>query len=94
MSELSDFRAETRAWLAENLPERVVGRGDGFAGGTKAGAQSADHRRWFEACYERGFTGRRGRRPTAARVSTPRSRGRCARKWRPRVRQRRSAAWA
>ena len=56
MSELSEFRAETSAWLKENLPERVVGRGDGFAGGTKAGPQSADHRRWFEACYERGFT--------------------------------------
>ena len=56
MSELSDFRAETRAWLTENLPERIVGRGDGFSGGTKAGPQSADHRRWFEACYERGFT--------------------------------------
>lgn len=56
MSAISDFRAETRAWLEENLPNEVMGRPDFFSGGSKGQAQSAEHRRWFEACYERGFT--------------------------------------
>ena len=94
MSELSEFRAETRAWLAENLPERVVGRGDGFAGGTKAGPQSADHRRWFEACYERGFTVPSW--PTAyggAGLDPAFGPGRFAKRWPPHARQHRLAAW-
>ena len=94
MSQMTEFRAETRAWLTENLPERIVGRGDGFAGGTKAGPQGADHRRWFEACYERGFTVPSWPTAFGGAGLDPRSRARYAKRWPRLARRRRSAAWA
>ena len=53
---LNEFRNETRAWIQNNLPKEISGRPDGFSGGNKGGTQSSDHKRWFDACYERGFT--------------------------------------
>lgn len=53
---LNEFRNETRTWIQNNLPKEISGRPDGFSGGTKGGAQSSDHKRWFDSCYERGFT--------------------------------------
>ena len=53
---LNEFRNETRAWIQNNLPKEISGRPDGFSGGNKGGTQRSDHKRWFDACYERGFT--------------------------------------
>ena len=53
---LNEFRNETRTWIQNNLPKEISGRPDGFSGGNKGGTQSSDHKRWFDACYERGFT--------------------------------------
>ena len=56
MSELTEFRDDTRAWLQENLPESLVARGEGYSGGTKETVQNPDTLRWFESCYEQGWT--------------------------------------
>ena len=49
------FRAETRAWLAENCPASCRGAGEVPGGGTKA-AMTADERTWLERAAQRGFT--------------------------------------
>ena len=56
MSDLTEFRADTRAWLQENLPEGLVARGEEYSGGTKETVQNPDTLRWFESCYEQGWT--------------------------------------
>jgi len=60
MSDLEQFRAETRAWLAENCPEEMRD-GDITAenqcwGGRQWEFQSDAQQRWFEAALEKGYT--------------------------------------
>lgn len=45
---LEEFREEVRGWLADNCPENVMRQGEGLA--------KKDFSRWFDACYERGWT--------------------------------------
>ncbi len=60
MSDLEQFRAETRAWLAEYCPEEMRD-GDITAenqcwGGRQWEFQSDAQKRWFEAALEKGYT--------------------------------------
>ncbi|MBO6701325.1 MAG: acyl-CoA dehydrogenase family protein [Pseudomonadales bacterium] len=55
MSELAEFREETRAWLAENCPDGARGPGEIHTGSTKVNF-AADTQRWMEAMAERGWT--------------------------------------
>jgi alkylation response protein AidB-like acyl-CoA dehydrogenase len=55
MADLSAFRSEARAWLERNCPAELRGTGSSFEGGSKEPI-SAARRRWFDACYERGWT--------------------------------------
>jgi alkylation response protein AidB-like acyl-CoA dehydrogenase len=54
--ELQEFRAETQAWLTANFPSSLAGRLEVFAGGNKERVIDPDVRRWFEVCYERGWS--------------------------------------
>ena len=58
--ELASFRAELRAWLAENAPEGLRGSAttpfQGFWGGSTSAFESEDQRLWFERCLARGWT--------------------------------------
>ena len=53
---LSEFRVETREWLKTSLPASIIGKGEGFNGGTKKPTQNPDSMRWLESCYEKGYT--------------------------------------
>lgn len=55
MSEISDFRAEVRGWLAENCPQGARGPGQIANGSTKIELE-ADVALWLERCVERGWT--------------------------------------
>ena len=55
MSELTDFRGETRAWLEENCPDGARGPGQVAWGSSKVELQP-DTRRWLERMAERGWT--------------------------------------
>ncbi|RVT94454.1 acyl-CoA dehydrogenase family protein [Sphingomonas crocodyli] len=61
MSELDDFRAETRAWLEANCPQSRRGAFRGFStfnywGGRKAEFQDEDQKVWFERMRDKGWT--------------------------------------
>lgn len=53
---LSEFRVETREWLKTSLPASIIGKGEGFNGGTKKPTQNPDSMHWLESCYEKGYT--------------------------------------
>jgi alkylation response protein AidB-like acyl-CoA dehydrogenase len=55
MSELAEFRKETRAWLEENCPAGARGPGEVHSGSTKQTFQP-DTQRWMETMAERGWT--------------------------------------
>ncbi len=55
MSELEEFRSETRAWLEANCPAGVRAPGAVHGGGTKLSYDS-DTQRWMEVMAERGWT--------------------------------------
>ncbi len=55
MSELAEFQAETRAWLAENCPEGARGPGP-ISIGSRSIDVGADTRLWLERMAERGWT--------------------------------------
>jgi alkylation response protein AidB-like acyl-CoA dehydrogenase len=55
MTETEDFRAETRAWLAENCPEGARGSGQIAWGSSKIELET-DTRLWLERMAERGWT--------------------------------------
>jgi len=58
--ELSGFREEVRAWLAENCPPGARGiaqsADNSFWGGRNAVHQSEDRKLWFERMAQRGWT--------------------------------------
>ena len=56
MNDLSEFRADTKAWLHENLPESLIAGGEEYSGGSRETVQNPDTLRWFESCYEQGWT--------------------------------------
>ncbi len=55
-SELEDFRAETRAWLAEYCPPGARGPGPVSNGSSKIKLTDADTLLWLERMVERGWT--------------------------------------
>lgn len=60
MSDLDQFRAETRAWLDANCPPEmrapVRDEGDVYWGGRNAEFKSKAQKAWFEACRDKGYT--------------------------------------
>ncbi len=56
MSELDEFRAETRAWLDTNCPPGARGPGPISNGSTKIKITDADTLLWLERMVERGWT--------------------------------------
>jgi alkylation response protein AidB-like acyl-CoA dehydrogenase len=55
MSSLQNFRAETDTWLSEHCPPSLRGAEMGAAGNGPRRTES-DSQRWFDACYEMGYT--------------------------------------
>lgn len=56
MADLETFRAETRAWLAENCPPGARGPGPVSNGSTKIEIKDPDTRLWLERMAARGWT--------------------------------------
>ena len=56
MTDLDDFRAETKAWLAENCPAGARGPGPISNGSTKITITDADTLVWLERMVEKGWT--------------------------------------
>jgi alkylation response protein AidB-like acyl-CoA dehydrogenase len=54
--ELREFRAETRAWLAQNCPSGARGEGQVPTGSTKIEITDPDVRLWLERMAEKGWT--------------------------------------
>ncbi len=54
--ELDTFRAETRAWLADNCPVGARGPGQVPTGSTKIEIEDADVQLWLDRMIERGWT--------------------------------------
>ena len=40
MSDLAEFRADTKAWLHENLPESLIAGGEEYSGGSRETVQN------------------------------------------------------
>jgi alkylation response protein AidB-like acyl-CoA dehydrogenase len=55
MSELDNFREDTRAWLSEYCPEGARGPGEVHTGSTRQ-TFGAETQRWMEVMAERGWT--------------------------------------
>lgn len=58
MSELDEFRAQTRAWLDANCPPAMrqpITADDMVWGGSRLAFKNDDQRAWFEAMRERGW---------------------------------------
>ena len=60
MSDLDQFRSETRAWLEANCPPEMrkpmTAEGDTFWGGRNAKFSSEPQRVWFERMRDKGWT--------------------------------------
>lgn len=60
MSDLENFRAETRAWLEANCPpemrEPARDEDDIYWGGRRATFKNDAQKAWFEACVAKGYT--------------------------------------
>ncbi len=60
MSDLDDFRAEVRAWLADHCPAEVrgpvAGEDDRIWGGRRAAFKTPAHKLWLERMGARGWT--------------------------------------
>lgn len=56
MSELTDFRADARAWLEQNCPDGARGPGQIPSGSTKVPIQNPDVQIWLDRMAEKGWT--------------------------------------
>ncbi len=56
MTTLDAFRADTRAWLAQNCPAGARGPGQIPTGSTKIKIEDTDTRQWLAVMVERGWT--------------------------------------
>lgn len=56
MTQLDNFREETRAWLAENCPPGARGEGQVPTGSTKIKIHDPDVALWLERMVEKGWT--------------------------------------
>jgi alkylation response protein AidB-like acyl-CoA dehydrogenase len=56
MAAISDFRAQTREWLAQNCPPAARGPGQIPTGSTKIKIENPDVRLWLERTAEKGWT--------------------------------------
>ena len=56
MGQLDEFRADTRAWLAENCPPGARGPGQVYNGSTKIEIHDPDVRLWVDRMVEKGWT--------------------------------------
>jgi alkylation response protein AidB-like acyl-CoA dehydrogenase len=56
MTALDKFRADTRAWLAQNCPAGARGPGQIPTGSTKIKIEDPDTRQWLQVMAERGWT--------------------------------------
>jgi len=56
MASISEFRAQTRDWLAQNCPPGARGPGQIPTGSTKIKIENPDVRIWLERMAERGWT--------------------------------------
>ena len=59
MADLAAFRRDVRGWLERSFPAELRGHGRGFGSAFEGGTKepiTPEQRRWFDACYERGFT--------------------------------------
>ncbi len=60
MSDLDQFREETRSWLEANCPpemrQPVEDEGDVYWGGRNAKFKNDAQKAWFEACVAKGYT--------------------------------------
>jgi len=56
MTDLSEFRAETQAWLQDNCPQGARGPGPISNGSTKIEITDADTLLWLDRMIERGWT--------------------------------------
>jgi alkylation response protein AidB-like acyl-CoA dehydrogenase len=60
MTDLENFRTETRAWLESNCPpemrEPVRGEDDIYWGGRRATFKNDAQKAWLEACVAKGYT--------------------------------------
>ena len=60
MSDLEQFRSETREWLEANCPEEmrqpVRDESDIYWGGRRATFKNDAQKAWFDACLEKGYT--------------------------------------
>ena len=56
MTNLDEFRDETRAWLAENCPPAALGEGQVPTGSTKIEITDAGVTLWLERMIEKGWT--------------------------------------
>lgn len=56
MAAIDDFRAETRAWLADNCPEGARGPGQIPTGSTIIEIENSDTQVWLDRMIEKGWT--------------------------------------
>ena len=56
MSAISEFRAETRAWLKENCPDGARGEGQVPTGSTKIKIHNPEVSLWLDRMVEKGWT--------------------------------------
>ncbi len=56
MSDLTEFRAEARAWLGDNCPDGARGTGQIPTGSTKVKIRDPDVERWLNVMAEKGWT--------------------------------------
>ena len=56
MTEIADFREETRMWLEKNCPDGAKGAGQVPTGSTKIKIDNADTTLWLDRMIEKGWT--------------------------------------